>query len=59
MRIQEAGIAIPSSTFIDGRFAIRVANSNHRTRQEDFDLLIDAVARIGHEILTSETPYVQ
>ena len=49
-RIQEEGIAVPSSTVLDGRFVIRVANSNHRTRQSDFDILIDAVVRIGKEI---------
>lgn len=50
LRVQESGIAVPSSTVINGRFALRVANVNHRTRREDFDLLVKTVVEIGHEI---------
>ncbi len=41
--IQEAGIAVPSSTLIDGKFAIRAAIVNHRTRPEDALAMLDAV----------------
>jgi len=41
--IQEAGIAVPSSTLIDGKFAIRAAIVNHRTRLEDALAMLDAV----------------
>ncbi|MDE1177736.1 MAG: pyridoxal-dependent decarboxylase [Edaphobacter sp.] len=51
MRLQERGIAIPSGTIINGRFAIRVAHSNHRSRREDFDLLVDALESIGAEVM--------
>jgi glutamate/tyrosine decarboxylase-like PLP-dependent enzyme len=51
MRLQESGLAVPSGTMIDGRFAIRVANSNHRTLKEDFDLLVRAVEDLGREIV--------
>jgi len=51
MRVQERGIAVPSGTVIEGRFAIRVANVNHRSRMEDFDLLVEAVERIGAEVV--------
>ncbi|HKZ03526.1 MAG TPA: pyridoxal-dependent decarboxylase [Pyrinomonadaceae bacterium] len=51
LRVQERGIAIPTSTTIKGRFAIRCAITNHRSRREDFDLLIDNVIRIGKELL--------
>ncbi len=54
LRIQESGLAVPSSTIIDGAFAIRVAIVNHRSRLEDFDMLIEAVLRIGREILPSD-----
>ena len=47
MRLQEEGIAAPSHTVVRGAFAIRVAISNHRSRSSDFDVLVDAVARIG------------
>jgi glutamate/tyrosine decarboxylase-like PLP-dependent enzyme len=48
--LQERGIAVPSGTRIDGRFAIRVAITNHRSRREDFDLLADSVVAIGREV---------
>ncbi|HEX7158917.1 MAG TPA: pyridoxal-dependent decarboxylase, partial [Edaphobacter sp.] len=51
MRLQERGIAVPSGTVIEGRFAIRVANVNHRSRTEDFDLLVDAAETIGAEVV--------
>ncbi len=50
LRIQEQGIAVPSGTVINGKFAIRMANVNHRSRPEDFDMLFDAVVRIGREL---------
>jgi aromatic-L-amino-acid/L-tryptophan decarboxylase len=49
-QIQEQGIAGPSSTVLDGRFAIRVAISNHRSRLDDFDVLACEVSRIGREL---------
>lgn len=51
LRLQESGIAIPTYTTINGKFAIRCSVTNHRSRREDFDLLIDNVIRIGKEIL--------
>ena len=51
MRLQEQGIAVPSSTVIDGHFALRVANTNHRTRDEDLVLLATETARLGREVL--------
>ena len=53
LRIQERGIAVPSSTLLKGNFALRVAIVNHRSRREDFDLLVDATLRIGREIADS------
>lgn len=50
LRLQEDGIAIPSSTVLEGRFALRAANTNHRTRRADLDALVDAAARIGREV---------
>jgi aromatic-L-amino-acid decarboxylase len=50
LRIQERGIAVPSSTVLGGRFALRVAITNHRSRLEDFDLFVDAVLSIGAEL---------
>ena len=51
MRLQERGIAVPSSAEIDGRLCIRVAITNHRTRREDLEMLIDAIEEIRREIV--------
>ena len=50
LRLQESGAASPSSTVLRGRFAIRVANVNHRSRREDFEYLIQEVLRLGEEL---------
>ena len=34
-------VAVPSNARLDGRFALRVANTNHRTVPADFNLLVD------------------
>lgn len=49
IRLQEEGIAVPSSTVLGGRFAIRVAITNHRSTLADFDLLVRETVRIGDE----------
>jgi glutamate/tyrosine decarboxylase-like PLP-dependent enzyme len=41
--LQEAGIAAPSTTTIDGKLAIRAALFNHRTRACDVDALMDGI----------------
>jgi aromatic-L-amino-acid decarboxylase len=56
LRIQETGIAVPSSTLVEGRFALRCALVNHRSRREDLDVLVEAVIHIGHQVLAG-TPY--
>lgn len=50
MRLQEHGIAVPTNASIDGKFALRVANVNHRSRREDFEVLVEAVRRLGAEL---------
>ena len=50
MRLQEEGIAAPSYTLLNGVYAIRVAICNHRSKTEDFDLLVQASVRIGKEL---------
>jgi aromatic-L-amino-acid/L-tryptophan decarboxylase len=47
MQVQESGIAVPSSTVLNGRFTLRVANVNHRTILSDFDLLLASLRRLG------------
>ena len=48
--LQERGIAVPSQTVLNGHFALRVCITNHRSRDEDFDLLVEAVVKIGAEL---------
>jgi len=53
MRLHEQGIAAPSYTLLNGRYAIRAAITNHRSRMEDFDILAAAVLRIGRQVAAS------
>jgi glutamate/tyrosine decarboxylase-like PLP-dependent enzyme len=49
VRLHESGVAVPSYTVLRGRYAIRVAITNHRSRRADFDLFVSEVARLGRE----------
>jgi len=46
-RLQESGVAAPSGTNVNGTYAIRCAITNHRSRREDFDILVDEVVKLG------------
>lgn len=50
MALQTRGIAVPSTTIIDGRSVIRVCITNHRTKQADIDLLLAEILTIGSEL---------
>ena len=50
LRIQEAGLAVPTDTTVRGRHCLRVAINNHRTLREDLDLVIREVVRLGKEL---------
>jgi len=52
LRLQEEGIASPSSTILNGKYTLRVANTNQRTRSEDMELLVREVLRLGKSIIT-------
>jgi glutamate/tyrosine decarboxylase-like PLP-dependent enzyme len=47
--LQLRGIAVPSQTILDGRFAMRVCITNHRSELPDFDALFDGVLALGRE----------
>jgi aromatic-L-amino-acid decarboxylase len=51
--LQEEGIAAPSTTMINGKLAIRVAITNHRSRREDFSMLLEHVVRLGKQLLVA------
>jgi glutamate/tyrosine decarboxylase-like PLP-dependent enzyme len=52
MRLQERGLAAPSTTRIGGRPVIRAAVFNHRTTLADIDAVFEAAAAIAAELAT-------
>ena len=53
LTLHESGVAVPSNALLGGRFAIRVAITNHRSRRDDFELLVREVRRRGTECAES------
>lgn len=52
IRLQELGIAAPSTTRLNGATVIRVNLTNHRTRTADLDLLLAGIAALGENTET-------
>jgi glutamate/tyrosine decarboxylase-like PLP-dependent enzyme len=50
IRLHESGTAAPSYTTLNGRYALRAAITNHRSRLEDFEIMAAAVASLGKEL---------
>jgi glutamate/tyrosine decarboxylase-like PLP-dependent enzyme len=50
IQLQEQGICAPSYTTLHGRYCLRVAIANHRSVQDDFDVLVKEVVRIGQKL---------
>ncbi|MEP3888924.1 MAG: pyridoxal-dependent decarboxylase [Hellea sp.] len=48
--LQEGGLAAPSTTTINDETAIRVNLTNHRTRESDLDMLVDAILEMGKDL---------
>ena len=55
MQLHEKGIAAPSYTTLDGRYCLRIAIANHRSTQDDFDLLAKEVVQTGKELTSKST----
>jgi len=51
IRLQEEGKVLISYTTLNGAYALRAGITNHRSRREDFDLLIQEVTRVGKQLL--------
>lgn len=49
-RLQESGIAAPSTTILDGRLTIRAAIVNHRSNRSDIDAFVDAAIDFGNSL---------
>ncbi len=54
MRLHESGVAAPSHTRVGGRYALRVCITNHRSRREDFDRMLEEVLRLGRRLAREE-----
>jgi glutamate/tyrosine decarboxylase-like PLP-dependent enzyme len=52
--LQEDGVAVVLSTRVRGHLALRVAITNHRSRDEDFALLAREVAHRGRRLARGE-----
>ena len=50
VELQESGLAVLSGTRIRGVFALHMAHTNHRSRWEDFDLLVAEIVRLGEKL---------
>jgi hypothetical protein len=53
VKLQEGGVAAPSYTTLKGKYCLRVGISNHRSRFEDFDLMVEEVLRIGGDMINN------
>ena len=53
IELQEGGTAVPSGTMVKDRYYFHLAITNHRSRREDFDLLLEEVLRIGERLQRS------
>ena len=51
-RLRAEGRSLPSSTRVDGRYAIRACFINPRTGREDAERLVDDVVGIGRDLVT-------
>ncbi len=54
IQLHEQGIAAPSYTTLNQGYCLRIAIANHRSTQDDFDLLAKEVVRIGNEITAAD-----
>ena len=50
VELQESGMAVLSGTRIGGSFVLHAAHTNHRSRREDFEILVGEVIRLGKEL---------
>jgi glutamate/tyrosine decarboxylase-like PLP-dependent enzyme len=50
IKLHESGIAAPSYTTLNGNYMLRVAITNHRSKQDDFDVFVKSVVEIGLQL---------
>lgn len=55
VQLHERGIAVPSPIAMRGKYALRICITNHRSRKEDFELLVREVTRLGKNLLNKDS----
>ena len=55
IELQERGIAVPSTTRVGGKLALRMNVMNHRTTQADLDAALAGVLAVRAELLGRST----
>ena len=50
LQLEERAIALPGYTTLKDMYCIRIAISNHRTTNEDFDELVYHIIKIANEL---------
>ena len=50
LQLEEQAIALPGYTTLDGAYCIRCAISSHRVTNEDFDVPVENILRLGNEL---------
>ena len=56
LQIEEQGIALLGYTSLQGKYCMRIAIANHRSIDDDFDILIESILKIAQEYLHYEAP---
>ncbi|MDN6041581.1 MAG: cytochrome D ubiquinol oxidase subunit I, partial [Acetobacter sp.] len=51
--------AVPSTTIVQGKLAIRAAIVNHRTTQQDIDIMLHAVLELAQKRTGAKVPHAQ
>jgi glutamate/tyrosine decarboxylase-like PLP-dependent enzyme len=54
MQLHESGVAAPSYTLLDNRYAIRVAITNQRTRKKHLDAMVAKIIEIGNKLFSAQ-----
>ena len=49
-QLHESGVALPTYATLHEKYSIRVANTNHRTLREDFEILVNKVVELGAKL---------
>jgi glutamate/tyrosine decarboxylase-like PLP-dependent enzyme len=54
VRLHESGVAVPSYTTLNGKYALRVCITNHRSQRTDFNMMLEKVLSIGNDLFAEK-----